>query len=493
MAEAEAAPAAAPAESLRKKLIRAAAQYSIGMLIAMMGSIARVGVTARLLSEEQNGIWLGLQLLLGYAGNLHLGSLYGMFRSVPIKRARGEHADAEREKGTAFTFVLVMTVIGALALLVLAPRIASPTSPRQVGLTMALLATNLLRMYFVTLVKSESRFKELSTSTGVGAVATLLGLLLVVKWRLDGLLMGMLAQQVVEVLYLASRTGIPKLAMERPILKEQLRVGLMTLLITVGVIAVTNADRTIMLRLCGTEATGLYYIGANVVILLPTLAAIPGAVLTPQYFERVGRGESLLPLVERPLRTMAYFCALTCAAGAVALPATVKISWPHHSPGVPAAICALFGTYPIVLAGLVSNVYYALDRQGLHVGILGVSAVLGYAFAAAGVMLMGGAITGAAAGAAVALFLYYAASTIGSLRLAGGTAPEAARLALETLGPAVWAAAMVAIVRVVFGADWLAGSLKVGALATGLVTIAFVPLVPRAVRAFRGTSAAGVT
>ena len=154
MAEAEAAPAAAPAESLRTKLIRAAAQYSIGMLIAMMGSIARVGVTARLLSEEQNGIWLGLQLLLGYAGNLHLGSLYGMFRSVPIKRARGEHADAEREKGTAFTFVLVMTVIGALALLVLAPRIASPTSPRQVGLTMSLLATNLLPMYFVTLLKS---------------------------------------------------------------------------------------------------------------------------------------------------------------------------------------------------------------------------------------------------------------------------------------------------------------------------------------------------
>lgn len=482
--------ATAPAEPLRKTLIRAAAQYSVGMLIAMVGSIARVGVTARLLSEEQNGIWLGLQLLLGYAGNLHFGSLYGMFRSVPMLRAREDHAGAEREKSTAFTFVLTMTFVGAAALLFLAPRIAEPTSPRQVALTMALLAANLLRMYFTTLMKSESRFKELSTATGLGAVATLGGLLLVLKWKLDGLLIGMLAQIVVEVLYLAWRGGIPKLKIEKSVLRGQLAVGLMTLLTTLGVIALTNADRTIMLRLCGTQQAGLYYIGANVVILLPTLAAIPGAVLTPRFFEHVGRGENLMPLVERPVRTMAYGLGWGCAAGAVALPATVRILWPHHVPGIPAALCALFGTYPLVLSGLVSNVYYALDRQGIHVAILAISAVVAYALAALGVVATGGAIVGAAGGAAIALYLYNFASTVGSLRVAGEPTSRAVQLALETLGPAVWAAALLLGVRLVFGTGWMSGSIPVALIGEVVVAVGFLPLVPRAIRAFRGARAA---
>ena len=127
------APEVSPRESLRKTLLRAAAQYSVGALVTLMASIARVGVTARVLSAEENGTWLALQLVLGYAANLHCGSLYGLYRSVPMLLGRGEVESAEREKRTAFTFSTIMSCVGAVVVPFVASRVAVTSAPRQIA------------------------------------------------------------------------------------------------------------------------------------------------------------------------------------------------------------------------------------------------------------------------------------------------------------------------------------------------------------------------
>lgn len=478
-----------PPETPLKKLLRAAAQYSVGSIVTMLASIARVGVTARVLTDSENGIWLGLQLLLNYAGNLHLGSVYGAFRSVPLLRARGEVDAAEREKQTSFTFVLVMAAVGAAGIALLAPRLSRATSMRHVVLVMALLAANLLRMYFIAIVKAESRFKELSSAWVIGAIVTCVGLAFIAKWRLDGLLVTMLAQTLVESAYLALFTGIPRLKIDRTLLKSQLRVGLMTLAVTVGTIALTSADRTVMLRLCGAKATGLYYLGANIVTLLPAFALMPAAVLTPQFFERVGRGEDLMPLVERPLKVLAVFAAAVSGGGAVFLPAVVHRIWPNHVGGIPAALVALFSTAPIVLSGLVTNVYYALDRQRRHVVILVVSAAAAYAFGAVGVVLAGNTIVGAVSGAAIATTGYYVACLGAAVGLVGARrASDGIVMALVSLAPTAAVLAALAIIGVTTR-TWLNGGLGGAVVALVAVTVALVPFLPGAVRSLRGVRA----
>jgi O-antigen/teichoic acid export membrane protein len=473
---------------LRKTLLRAVTQYSVGMTLGLVTSIARVGVTARVLSEEQNGIWLGLQLLLGYAGNVHLGSLYGMFRSVPMLRARGEHGEAEREKETAFSFVALMAIVGALGLALVQPLFVRGVDRTHLALTIALLAANLLRMYCVSLFRAESRFAELSVSSAVGAGVGLGGVGLVLSYGLTGLLTGMLGHALAESAFLLWRSELPRLRIDRVILRAQLRVGLMTLLTAVGALALTNADRTIMLRVFGPQTTGLYYLGANIVVLIPAIAGVPAAVLTPRFFERVGRGEDLRPLVERPLRAIAFPQAALCAAGAVVLPALVHHIWPAHVPGIPAAMAALLGTYAIVLAGLVTNVYYALDRQGVHVIILAVCAALACASAWLGAKL-GGTIVAAAAGAVAVLFLYASVATVLALALLPSAEKDrwrGVRVALAGLIPAAWGCALVALTHVLVGSAWLAGSISGGLAGLGIVTGGFLPLVPRFLAELRG-------
>ena|SRR6185312_6275109 len=84
-----------------------------------------------------------------------------------------------------------------------------------------------------------------------------------------------------------------------------------------------------MLRRLGVDATGQYFVGANVMILLPIIVSIPAAVITPQFFHREGRGEDLTPLVEKPLvlTSLAYSAVVMVAASA--LSPVVSIVWPR--------------------------------------------------------------------------------------------------------------------------------------------------------------------
>lgn len=474
-----------PRESPLRGLLRKAAQYSAGSVVTTLASVARVGVTARALADSEAGAWLGLQLLLSYAGNLHLGALYGAYRSVPMMLARGDERGARRERETAFAFVSLMAAVGLVGFVVLAPRVSTSASALQVGLTATLLVANLYRMYWATLARAESRFADLSVAWGLGACVTLPSLWLVFRWGLTGVVVGMLAQTVVETAYVAWRLGVPRPRLRPRVLTAQMRVGLVTLATTVGTIALTTADRSLMLRLCGEQAAGHYYLGANIVTLVPMVALMPATVLTPKFFERAGAGEDMLPLVTRPLRLMALFVALLCGTAAAVLPAVVVRVWPNHVPGLGAAMVALLATCPVVLAGLTTNVFYALDRQGQHVLVLGIAAASAWGLGYVGVRLLGGSIVGAVAGCALAMFGYYAAVTLLAMRLVPSQTPAGAvRMTLGSLLPTMVVATSLAVVSRLVPA-WARGDLVGGVAALGVVLVVAGPFVPGALKALR--------
>ncbi|AKV01141.1 hypothetical protein AKJ09_07804 [Labilithrix luteola] len=464
-----------------KLIVRSAMQYSAGSLITIVGSILRVGVAARVLSDTENGAWLGLQLLLNYGTNAHLGSLFGAYRSVPLLRAKGESADALREKETAFGVILVASVAAVVALGVLAPIVTGVNAIVTLALASVYLVVNLLRSYFVTMTKADSRFKELSVGYALGGIVTLPSLAFVIFWKLNGLLLAMAVPALVETSYLVRHAGIPRPNIDRLRLRTQLRVGGMTVAITVTTLMLTTADRTTMLRLCGPEATGLYYIGANIVALLPSLTSLPLGVLTPQFFEAVGRGDDIYPFVERPMKVMSFVVAGVVGIGAALLPTAVHHVWPNHVAGLSAAIVALFSTSVTVLAGLVTNVYYALDRQGGLVVIVGGSSLLAFAAAGVGIHLWGGAIVGAVVGSALVMIIMHFVSITVAMSLMGKTRAAGLRLAATSLVPTACVAGAVTCVSLIVP-GWYAGT--VGGAMAMLASIAlllgcFVPVARR--------------
>lgn len=448
----------------------------------MLASIARIAVSARLLGAEANGVWLGLQLVVSYGSNLHFGSHFGLFRAVPMARAAGDHEAARREIETSFSFTAGVATLSTPVLL-LVTRWLYPNVPlHQVVGTVAIVILNLAKAYYNSVLKAESRFSDIAVGSAAGAVISFAGLVLIYKLGLDGLILGTALQAITEGVFYARAAKSPALRFDRRVLWHQLRVGIVTLLTSLGTLLLTTIDRTVMLQRLGAKTAGLYYIGANVMVLMPIVAALPAAVLTPQFFERVGRGEDVLPLVVRPVRIASLFFAILIAVGASVIEPTIGLLWPHLVGGASAAQAALFATYPLVLAGLVSNIYYAHDRQGLHVWILVASAAVSFGLAHLGVTLTHD-VFGAAAGAAGGLFVYFPVSAVVALAVLG-RARDGALLAWKAAPAIVYAAVVVAASRWVAAHAGPAPLLQI-AVGLGVSVVAIAPLALAMRRAIR--------
>lgn len=477
-------------ETFGRRLLRNAAQFTAGQGISTLASIARIALSARYLSKEANGLWVGLQLVLSYGSLIPIGSILGAFRSIPLLRGKGDDEGAAKEEQTCFTFTLAVTLLGAPLVYAVAALAYPTATTRQVLGTAVLVVLTIGRGYTNSIYKAKTRFKELSAGLILGAVAAFLALPLIVVWGLDGLIAVSALQTVVEVGYLTVRAWpLPRLGLSLAVLWDQLKVGIMMLLSSLATLLLTTIDRTVMIERLGTDATGAYYIGANIMVLMPALASMPAAVLTPHFFARVGRGESVRSLVERPVQLASLGFAALVALGAVATPAIVTVLWPKQVEGIASAQAALFATYALVVGGLVGNVYYAHSRQGLQLAALLFASGAAFGLAHLGTSATG-TITGAAAGAAAGQYVYLAAAILGAFVVLGDV-----RAGLRTLASALWpiayAGAAAALTQAALDRYGPRSIVLRGALGLVVVLVLVAPLLARVRRLVRAGLAGG--
>jgi O-antigen/teichoic acid export membrane protein len=446
-----------------------------------------VAMTARLLSADARGLWIALQLVYGYAQNLHLGTAFGMFRSVPLLRARGDIAGAAQSKQTTWTFILIMSAIGTAVAIPLVLLAQTQEKRRSYGLTLLLTLISMVRIYYVSVFKAESRFRDLSISAAFGSFTSIATVAMIWLLGLDGLIIGMVLQAIVEVAWLFLRESLPRPGINMAVLRGLLAVGAMTLLNSLAAILLLNVDRTVMLAELGTAATGGYYIGANVLILLPAIAALPAAVLTPRFFEAygaTGSGGSLVDLVERPVRAGSVLFAGCLGGIAIAIPPTVARFLPNLVIGNNAARIALLGTFPLVLSGLVVNVFYAMNRQILQLVLT--CAAAGVGFGAARLLVsVHPTIAAVAAGSMLGLATYYAALVVAAYVIMGQPWTRGAKLMVDSLLPAAAAVALVSLSDRVSQMACTPGSVTGALLSEVLFGGAFLPWLVIATKSIR--------
>lgn len=431
------------------------------------------------------GFWLALQVLVGYTGNLHFGVIFGMFRNVPMMRAAGNEDGAKEELRTSFWFVIASGSVMTIAWFLAAPHYGEGWGRMFLAIGAALAFSNLLRNWTTSAFKAERRFAELSIASGVGSLVSLISTVGIPRFGMITLLLGALLQQVVEMTILLAWHKVPRFGVSYVVLKEQVRVGILTLLISAGVVTLTSVERTVMLRELGTAAAGLFSIGAQISILIPLVATVPTAVLTPVFFERAGRGEDFLPLVERALLLLANGFSWVIAAIALALPPTIAIIWPHLSESILACKLSMLGTYPYILASVFGNVYYAKNRQWPQAALMLLATGFTFGVSFFGVH-MTGTIAGASAGTTVGMYVYLAAMIVGGFRVCNRSVRQALTFYLRCQAP------MVVAIVIVLGLDRLLEpigapiSIARALVAELLLLVAMSPFLRRAYRLLRG-------
>ena len=417
----------AQAEPLRRTLLRSAAQFSFATVASQASGLLRAYYIGRALGPAVAGVWIGLQLVVSYGANAHLGAIFGMHRNVPLLLGRGDEAGARDAERSTLGFTLLAGLLCLAAVLAAALGALTPLEPLvdhrarellarlrdpgllpvSVGIALVL-PTNLLRSYYLTLMRAHNRFREASVASLVGSAVGVAGIPLIRAYGLVGVVWGLLALVGAELLMLVRSAGVPRFGLSWPVLRRQFAYGLLTVAITLVSTLLGSIDRTVLLEHFTAEQRGLYYPAVLSATFFAGLASVPNAILFPRLSERFGRtGDpaELVGLVDGPLRVVAVGLSLVAGAAALAMPAVVARLLPRFVEGAAAAQLALLGVACSVAVGVVVNAFYALDRQWLFLGLSALGAAASYGVTEVGVRLWP-SLEAVAVGTSIGYLLY---------------------------------------------------------------------------------------
>lgn len=357
------------AVSPRRAIIQQIMQFAGANLVVQAARFLKNFFLARMLGPSLFGLWNGLQVILVYGANAHLGALHAMNREVPQRRGRGENDDIPSIARASLTFTMLATAIIAAILFVLglAPWYDAVTASALRLLALVLLAQQLYQ-FFHFWFRADEKFALLSkVLIFVTLLEAALTLALVRVLGFNGIFYGFLGSSLVAVLicFAASPAHMRRPLFDFTLIPALIRTGFPIMIIGLSYSLMTTLDRIFILNFLGEEQLGYYALGT---LALTAMAYIPTAinqVLYPKMGERFGataQAETLAPLVEKPTLVTAGVMAAVLGAAYLALPLT-PLLLPQYTEGIPTARILFAGFYFLSLVGGSANLLITINRQ----------------------------------------------------------------------------------------------------------------------------------
>lgn len=336
-----------------------------------------------LLSPEQFGLFSLLRTLLMYADRLHFGARNGMRYLMPLYESRQQTHTSADLKGTVLKTALVMTVLMAVGLIGFAAFAKDLAIELRIGLVLtagiALIACFV--DHFTVELKGEQRFKLVSLSNYLRAVALLIVSLPLMLWHgLYGALVGQaIATSVVLGWMIRRRIAGRRPGFDWTLLKTAVALGLPTLLFNVALLLIRTADRFVISYHSGFEALGYYALGT---MIAGYLLDIPGAtreVMEGKLFLELdthSQAEAFRRYAQQPMVSMCFTMPWIIGPVYLALPILIGQFLPKYDPGILAAQWLCLGTWFLAVSYPIRGVLVANRWQWGALVILGIALCL---------------------------------------------------------------------------------------------------------------------
>lgn len=474
--------AAAGSRPNRRMIARQVMQLSSANVMVQAARFMKNFLLARLLGPQLFGLWNGLQILLVYGVNAHLGVLNAMNREVPLRRGRGQSAAIPALARVSLTFTMIATLALAVVLVLIS---ISPLVDGLEAVALRLLAAVLLAQqlyqFFQFWLRADDQFALLSRTLVVSAV---IELAVTVAWVYSagflGIFYGFLAGALVAVV-LCLRAVNPafwRLAFDFKLIPQLVRLGFPMMIVGLSYSLMTTLDRVLIINFLGTEQLGYYALGPLVLAALTYVPATINQVIYPKLGERygaTGEARSVAGYVIRPTVITAYLMALVLGGAYLGLPLLLQLL-PKYNAGLPAARILFAGFYFLSLVGASANLLVTINRQMQYLVTLCAAIALGLLLNFAAIFA-GWGIAGIAATTSVTYFLY-AAGVIGftARRYLGLSRMQLQRLAWRIALPyGLAVASLAAALQIETGNPLLTPWLQLGAFVLAFGVLAFLP------------------
>ncbi len=439
---------------LRDSFAFALSQYASRAVLLARGLVA-----AAALGPGGFGAWNALTLILDYGAYASLGTIYGLDLRLPPAVARGDAERARRAMRGAWWISLAGgAAFAALVIAYLAAGSWLTLTGWGWGPPLLMLGAALVQLaihYHAAVLRAHGDFPPVSAALTLQAVVGG-GIGLGTVWRAGvwGLLWGWLAGGLLALAWLRRSPHRPPLGPALPAEGVALaRAGLPLFSFFALTLVLRSLDRIALVRFGGNDALGHYSLGliaAGLVLYLPEAAA---AVLFPRIAaaaEGARDPERTREEVTRAQRALTVLLPLPVGLGVLWAGPVVAWALPAFADGVAALRVLALGAL-LLAAGSLPGYYLLGSGRGRAMLPAAAAAVL-----AAGALVFGVASrVPRALAVAIAAALGYGLFAIVLLGLGARALAAEARarrtLMVASLGPALWAGAVVLALAAVGG------------------------------------------
>jgi len=344
--------------------------YQVSRLIVTL-------VAARWIGPEGFGVWNVLYLFLLYGVLVTLGVPSGMNREVPMLKGKGREDLAHLAANVALWFVLVTSLIGAFAtVLILCSGLITKISTASLIAMGGLFLIWSVYQYFQMRLRSTIRFRQMTIQQFMFAgLFPLIVLPMTKSFELSGFIGGqaLVAFLAILLIYRISSFQI-EFQFDWSILRRLMKIGFPIMSAGLLFALLTSIDRWVILRYNGVEALGQYTLAILSVSILSLLPAVISQQLYPRMaflYGSTGVKRSLLPIVLRQsLASMSVTFPLIAVAFLL-MPFFVETFLPDYAAGIRAARIVLVGLAFLPLAGgfgknLILDIIFVKNGMGIN-------------------------------------------------------------------------------------------------------------------------------
>jgi O-antigen/teichoic acid export membrane protein len=462
-----------------RTFLRDALGTALSQYVARLAVLVRGLVAAATMGPLGYGAWNALNLLLDYGYYAPCGTLQGLDLDLPPAAARGDRARARDLMQGAWTMVLLGTVLFTLAVAIyLATGFRSFEATWGGGAPALMLAIGFLQLaiqYHAGVLRAHGEFQRVSAALAAqGVLGGGLGLALVARYSVWGLLWAWLAGSLVALVWLRAGTLRP------PLVPGRLRAGLALAWLGLPVfgffltsLVLRSVDRIAFVRYAGTEGLGLYSLGLMAVGLIQYLPESAATVLYPRMSaaaQGVRDPARTRDEVRRTQRALAVLLPPIVAVGMVWSAPVIGRLLPRFGDGVPALHWLAIGG--LLLSAATLPGYFVL-ASGPRPALLAMTA--GMALLTASLVFGVAARDHRPEAIAQAAAVGYGGFALGLVALAArglfATARERVGFAVASFVPALWAG-FLAIAACARGGG---ASAPAALLATGAILAGYLP------------------
>ena len=430
---------------MKKRLLFDLSYASAANYLSEAFYVVRGLVLAGVLGPASFGIWTSMRLVMTLGAYSHLGVHGGMLQRSAYLDGAGDGERAEACRGVAAAVSLVGSVAFAAVLVAI---VAGSRGPAALWIVLAvvLVARNGYQLHRVALRSRGSHTHASSAGVAAAALSTVAGLAAALLFGLGGFLVALAGSHVV-VLATSVLLGhsFPRPILDRGRAAELIGIGFPIMLSGLLHVVLWNLDKLLLWILAGSVALGTYAIQSYVTAAMMLFPQALSRVLHPHLVGEIGRERS--DAVARPYLEQGsiLLSLLVCPlVGLLCLTLHLPLRWwlPEYTAAIdPGRILVLATFFPIV-ATVSATVLVSLGRQRTLLGATLFAVVL-TAFCLTWVLLGDGGFVAVALGTALGFVARSALTAIAAWR-ASGRPSGAPRFVARTLGPYVLLLGLVA-------------------------------------------------